>query len=54
MRWWVIDLPAVITTIWFRIIHLYLILVLAIGATLTMAMVVTMLVLYLWGIRWGW
>lgn len=54
MHWWLIDLPAIIVTVWFMIIRLYMTIVFAVAATLTMAMVATILALYLFGIRWGW
>lgn len=51
VSFWVIDLPAAIVTIWYR---MYVV-ILAVGSIVTVGTLLTVLGLWLlFGVRWGW
>lgn len=49
-RYWLLDVPAFIVTIWYRV---YLV-VIALASLMSVAAVMALLVLWLFGIRWDW
>lgn len=50
LRFWLIDVPAGIVTIWYR---MYVV-ILAIASIISVGCVTAMLLLAAFGIRWGW
>ena len=54
LRWWLVDLPNRVVDVWFVIFRYYLFVVTLVASVTSMAMVVLTLLLYLFGIRWGW
>lgn len=56
MRWryWLIELPTTITDIGLAWYRLYFMVVIWIAALVGPAMVLSVLILYVFGVRWGW